>query len=119
MWMEEVFLQDLLYKDFAEVAKTKGPLPLQGDTRKKPDKDSRIESISGYFERGNVIFNEDEKESHHMLELHEQFFAFEPGVKTKKDGPDAMEGGMWKLNQMIGLNADINVGDRAKSKYKI
>jgi phage terminase large subunit-like protein len=118
--MEQVFLQDLLYKDFDAVSKTKGyALPLSGDTRKKPDKDSRIEAIAGHFERGNVIFNEEEKDNPHMIELKEQFLNFETGVKTKKDGPDAVEGGMHILQQSIVLNADVHVGQRHANNYKI
>lgn len=119
MWMEEVFLQDLLYKDFAEVAKTRGPLPLLGDTRRKPDKDARIEAISGHFERGNVIFNIDEQSNHHMEQLVEQFEVFEPGVPSKKDGPDAIEGAMHKLGEMISTNGGWSVEQRSKNKHKI
>jgi phage terminase large subunit-like protein len=102
MWMEEVFLQDLLFKDFDAGAKQFGyPLPLKGDTRKKPDKDSRIESISGFFEKGHVIFNEEEKDNHNMQRLVSQFLMFQMGVKTPKDGPDSIEGGFFKLREMV------------------
>lgn len=119
--MEQVFLQDLLYKDFAAAAeKKKYPLPVSGDQRKKPDKDARIEATSGYFERGDVYLNEAEKQNHHMQTLIEQYLNFEPGVKTKKDGPDAVEGAMFLLRQSVNLNADISVGRREMSgKHRI
>lgn len=117
--MEEVFLQDLLYKDFAEAAKTSFQLPLMGDTRKKPDKDSRIEATSGYFERGSVIFNEEEKDNHHMKQLMEQYINFEVGVKTKKDGPDAVEGAIHILNNSLNDGTGIVVGARSRNKYKV
>lgn len=111
--MEEVFLQSLLYKDFAEAAKRKNrQLPVSGDTRQKPDKDARIEATSGYYERGAVYFDESIEHDHHCKELVMQYINFQPGVKTKKDGPDAMEGGFHILNQYVQLNADITVGQR-------
>lgn len=111
--MEEVFLQSLLYKDFNEAGKRKNrQLPVSGDTRKKPDKDARIEGISGYFERGNVFFDESIKEDHHCKELIQQFTNFQPGVKSKKDGPDATEGAFHILQQTVMLNANITIGSR-------
>lgn len=117
-WMEEVFLQDLLYKDFTDVAKLKGwPLPVQGDTRQKPDKDMRIGACSGYFERGNAYFNEDEKENHHMVNLIFQFTSFQPGhTGIKKDGPDAWEGGKEKLLEKITSQLPQDHGRRPKQK---
>ena len=118
--MEEVFLQDLLYKDFAAVAKVKKyPLPVSGDTRKKPDKDARITSISGYFERGDVYLDEEIENDHHTVEMMEQFLNFEQGVKSKKDAPDAVEGAMHILSSNLVLNADISIGKRSVNKHKI
>ncbi len=118
--MEEVFLQSLLYKDFAEAAKKrKYPVPVTGDTRKKPDKDARIEALAGYFERGQVFFDESLKEEHHTKELIEQFLAFEPGVRTLKDGPDATEGAIFQLVEAVQLRADVHVGTRKANKHRI
>lgn len=117
--MEEVFLQSLLYKDFAIAAAKKYPLPVSGDTRKKPDKDARIESMSGHFERGSVYFDEDIREDHHAQALIEQFLNFEPGVKTLKDGPDAFEGAVFLLEQGGITNPeDIDQGLYIPSKHK-
>jgi len=117
-WMEEVFLQDLLYKDFTAAAKAKGwPLPVQGDTRKKPDKDSRISACAGYFERGEAYFNEAEKDNHHMVNLIFQFTSFQAGhTGIKKDGPDAWEGGKEKLVEKVMSVQPQAMGKRAKSK---
>ncbi|WP_317899434.1 hypothetical protein [Aurantibacillus circumpalustris] len=118
--MEDVFLQSLLYKDFAAAAAKRYPLPVSSDTRKKPDKDARIESMSGYFERGSVFFDEDIKEEHHTQALIEQFLNFEPGVKTLKDGPDAFEGAVFLLEQGgITRPEDIDHGNYSHSKHKI
>lgn len=118
--MEEVFLQSLLYKDFAVAGAKKYPLPVSGDTRKKPDKDARIEALSGYFERGAVYIDEDIKEDHHLQALIEQFLSFEPGVKTLKDGPDAFEGAVHYL-QIGGppQQEDLESGTYSRSKHKL
>lgn len=118
--MEEVFLQSLLYKDFAEAAKTKGyPLPVSGDTRKKPDKDARIEAISGYFERGQIFFDKDIEEEHHTNSLIEQLINFEPGVKSLKDGPDALEGAIHILQNLSVQASEIIVVHRSTNpKFK-
>ena len=118
LWMEEVFLQDLLYKDFNAVAQAKGkPLPLNGDKRQKPDKDARIASLSGYFERGNWYFNEAEKDNHHMVNLIYQFTSFQPGhTGIKKDGPDACEGAVFKLMEKVVTNVPATMGKRNKHK---
>lgn len=118
--MEQVFLQDLLYKDYAAAAVKKGyTLPVSGDTRKKPDKDARIEGISGYFERGAVFFDEDIKEEHHCQALIEQLLNFEPGVKTLKDGPDALEGAMHILQQNRTLSQDVSTGFYSNNKHRV
>jgi predicted phage terminase large subunit-like protein len=117
--MEEVFLQSLLYKDFAEAGlKRNHPLPLSGDTRKKPDKDARIEATSGHYERGNVILNEEEEGNHHMGELIEQYLNFQPGVNTKKDGPDAVEGAFFILQNSLAASSDISLGERHLNKHR-
>lgn len=118
MFMEEVFLQSLLYKDFDEAGKKKGyTIPIRGDTRKKPDKDSRISALDGYFERGQVYFNELEKENHHMQQLIEQFLLFEQGNnRIPKDGPDAFEGGLWIAQNLIRQSVPAIVGARKSNR---
>lgn len=117
-WMEEVFYQDLLYKDFSEAAVRKGwAIGVQGDTRQKPDKDARISAIAGYFERGQIYFNALERESHHMKTLKLQLTSFQPGhTGIKKDGPDALEGGIYKLLERVQASQPAAYGRRPKSK---
>ena len=119
LWMEEVFFQSILYKDFAAAARRKGyPLPLSGDTRQKADKDQRIAALSGYFERGEWYFNAEEKENHHMANLVFQFTSFQPGYTgIKKDGPDACEGAQHKLIERVITSGPVAFGKRQKSKY--
>lgn len=118
MYMEEVFLQSLLYKDFYEASVAKGfAIPIRGDTRKKPDKDSRIGALAGYFERGQWYFNDLEKENHHMQQLVEQFILFEQGSNgVKKDGPDACEGGLYLAQQKIIHRVPPVIGKRQTNR---
>jgi len=117
-WMEEVFFQSILYKDFHVAAKKKGwPLPLRGDVDKKVDKDQRIMALAGYFERGEWYFNEEEKDNHHFQNLLFQFTSFQPGrTGIKKDGPDACEGAVSKLIQRVQTNSPAEYGKRSRSK---
>lgn len=119
LWMEEVFYQSLLYKDFGAAAKLKGyPLPISGDKRDKPDKDRRILACQGYFERGEVYFNEDERDNHHMKNLVNQWICFEAGhTGIKKDGPDAWEGGKEILIGRVQAAGTAAYGRRSKSKH--
>lgn len=120
-YMEEVFLQDLLYDDFNRVAKHKNrPLGVRGDKRKKPNKDDRIVSLTGTFERGQIIFNEKEKDNHHMKELINQFLGYDPtSSNVKKDGPDALEGAKHLLEKMIVDASGIQVGNRTTNPKKL
>jgi predicted phage terminase large subunit-like protein len=99
-FMESNFLQELLLEEFRKEGNTLGlHIPIRGDSRKKPDKFSRIEAMSPLFERGLVLLNIDEKDSPGMQILVDQLLMFERGSKTNDDAPDAFEGAVWLLNQ--------------------
>lgn len=117
-WMEEVFFQSLLYRDFNDASARHGyRIGVKGDTRKKPDKGTRISAMSGLFERGNVYFNKAEKDNHHMKELIEQFTLFElRDNKVGKDGPDSVEGGKEILEVTIIAAAPPAVGKRKRNR---
>jgi phage terminase large subunit-like protein len=99
--MEQVFLQDILIKEFYEAGKSSGKtIPIVGDQRQKPDKFTRIESLLEPLNRnGKLFFNANEKSNAHMLRLEEQFKAIAPGSRAHDDGPDAVEGAVWYINQ--------------------
>ena len=99
--MEQVFMQDVLVKEVGDAGKRTGrTIPIHGDTRKKPDKFMRIESLLEPLHRnGQLYLNEQEKHNPHMERLAEQFIAFAPGRRAHDDGPDAVEGAIWILNQ--------------------
>lgn len=119
-WFESIFGQSLYQKDYDEVGKTRKlgyTLPIIGDDRPKPEKFARIESISPYFERHEVIFNEDLYNTPHMKRAHDDLVAVEKGTRTPLDFPDALEGAIFKGR--LGLSvADFDfdeyaIGERA------
>lgn len=100
-YMEQVFLSEVLLKEFYDAAKTRHrTIPIKGDDRKKEDKFTRIESLLEPLHRnGKLYFNEAEKDNPHMKRLDEQFVALAPGSRAHDDGPDAVEGAVWLINQ--------------------
>ena len=83
-----------------------------GDKRNKPDKVERIENLSAFTERGRIRFNKALKHSPDMQELRQQFLGFPDAPHD--DGPDAVEGGIYKLNKP-GLKQS---GGLKTTKYK-
>jgi hypothetical protein len=100
LFMEEVFLQDIIKDEVTTFGKKVcRNIPLSGDTRKKPDKYQRIESLLEPLNRnGELYLNEVEKENPHMINMEDQFKAFAPGSRAHDDGPDAVEGAIWIIN---------------------
>ena len=99
-FMEEVFLQDTILKEFYTTGKSRDKtIPINGDKRQKPDKYTRIESLLEPLNRnGKLYLNEYEKHNPHMQRLAEQFMALAPGSSAHDDGPDAAEGAIWIIN---------------------
>lgn len=99
-WMEDVFLQDQFFADFDMEGEARGYLlPIRGDTRSKPEKFARIEAMTPTYERGHVIWNEDEKKSPDAQNGLIQYLGFEKGSPIHDDAPDADEGAWWKLDK--------------------
>ncbi|UOE47989.1 hypothetical protein MTO98_26620 [Mucilaginibacter sp. SMC90] len=74
-------------------------LPLVPDDREKPEKYFRIESLLEPLNRnGHLWFNIDDKDSPHGVAMRAQFKAFGPKSKAHDDGPDAVEGAVWTIN---------------------
>lgn len=75
-------------------------LALKADDRKKPEKFYRIESNLEPLNRsGKLIFNEDLKGNPYMKNMEFQFLALSPKSRAHDDGPDAVEGAVWRVNQ--------------------
>lgn len=68
-WIEANANQDLHLDDFTTEGEMRGyQLPIRGDFRTKPDKFSRIESLSPLYERGFLFHNKSEDEDPDMLD---------------------------------------------------
>lgn len=75
-------------------------LPLRADDRAKPDKFFRIESLLEPLNRNEKLwFNVALKDSQHMKTTEAQFKALSPTSSAHDDGPDAVEGGVFKINE--------------------
>lgn len=122
-WMEEVFLLSLLHDYFDTAGIEKGfRIPIKGDKRKKPDKDLRISNTAGLFERSKVYFDEDLKHCRYTKRLITQFLKFKKGVKNnEKDGPDAFEGGTFKLKEevLLAKGSDWSTGSRRHNNKRV
>lgn len=93
-------------------------IPVRADKGAKGDKFDRIEATQALFERRNVWFNIDEKESPDQIELVDQYLAFEKGSGAPVDGPDAAEGALSKLNSAARKQTtQYRVGKRSNRKY--
>lgn len=105
-YIENNSLQDPFYEQvfiplFAQKGRdTKHQIGIIPDTRKKPDKFSRIEgNLEPLNSQGKLIFNIAEKNNPHMKLLADQFLAVEAGLPANADGPDCIEGGYWIINK--------------------
>lgn len=86
-------------------------LPLREDTRDKPDKYFRIESLLEPLNRnGKLWFNIADKDNEHMKNTRAQFKAFGPKSRAHDDAPDAVEGAIWTIN-----NKSINNSDKIQA----
>lgn len=93
-------------------------LPVTPDTRRKPEKWSRIEGTLEPINRlGHLIFNEREASEPNMMRLKAQFR--NASRKSRKlDGADMVEGGVFILSQMEAVQATggIETVKRTNSK---
>ena len=97
-YMEANFIQDLMLEEYWREGEARGALMrIRGDKRHKPDKETRIENLTPFAEQGFIRFNMNEKQSPDMQELRNQFLGF-PDAEHD-DGPDAVEGAVFMLNQ--------------------
>lgn len=104
-YMEANFIQDMMLEEYWREGEERGTmLRIRGDKRHKPDKEVRIENLTPFAEQGFIRFNQEEKHSPDMQELRNQFLGF-PDAEHD-DGPDAVEGGIYILNQRTPRNTE-------------
>jgi len=118
-YMESNFLQDMLFDEFTKMGEENGThIPIKGDSRNKPDKFQRIESMQPLFERGIFYFNEAEKNDTGTKRLIEQLLMFEKGSRYHDDAPDAVEGAVWMLNFKTRVDIPLIIGMRNAGTYR-
>ena len=103
--LQDPFFEQVLKPAIHRVAKEMGRsvISISGDDRKKPDKFFRIEAtLQPLNKNGQLIFNEKEKSNPHMQRLESQFLSVSPNSKTM-DGPDAVEGAVWIIQNKLSL----------------
>lgn len=98
--LQNPFYEQVFIPLFADKSREQGFIGIVPDERHKPDKFSRIEgNLEPLNRRGELIFNEAEKENPHMKRLEEQFLLVNAQMKAPADGPDCIEGAVWVINQ--------------------
>ena len=110
-YMEANFIQDLMLEDYWRLGEERGStLRIRADRRKKPEKTARIEDLTALTEPGYIRFNIDLKHSIDMQELRNQFLGFPDAAHD--DGPDSVEGALFKLDRFKGKSKGKGTGSR-------
>lgn len=105
-FIEGLFAQDEFVSDFDLVGDSFGwYVPVVADQKTKAGKFDRIESMAGYFERGNIYFSEELQDSPDCKELINQLLAFKKGSGAHDDAPDALQSAISKLNMQAIKNS--------------
>nr|WP_067054081.1 hypothetical protein [Mucilaginibacter sp. L294] len=72
------------------------------DDRKKLEKKARIEqNLEPLVRNEELIFNEKIKDTEHMKNTEAQFLALSATSRAHDDGPDSVEGGVYKVNERV------------------
>lgn len=101
--LQDPFFEQVFQPLLREANQHRGSdLYIIGDTRKKPEKASRIEANLEPLDRNALlVFNSAEKDNPHMKELVDQFKLFELTLPYPSDGPDCIEGGIHIIRQKV------------------
>jgi len=124
-YVEANGLQDVFYTEIflPTLIKTgeqrRKHLSISRDDRSKSDKFTRIESnLEPINRQARLVFNIAEKKNTHMITLEQQFKSIEPKLGSPDDGPDAVEGGKWVIDNKLRTITEIKVVTAQRSKYK-
>lgn len=118
--LQNPFYEQVIVPAFREKANSLDRLiNIMPDTRKKPDKFSRIEAnLEPLNRQGLLIFNEKYSDNPHYKRLEEQFLGVTPKLSLPADGPDAVEGGVWKAKEKLNLMSfQPRMGRQTNNKY--
>ncbi|MDR1345948.1 MAG: hypothetical protein LBK03_04535 [Bacteroidales bacterium] len=103
--LQDPMFQQVIMPLFVGQAKTDSMLSVSPDTRKKPDKFSRIEgNLEPLNRQARLVFNEAMKGDPHMQRLAEEFLLITPELHSPADGADCVEGAYWIANSKIAAN---------------
>jgi hypothetical protein len=98
---EGLFAMSEFSNDFDEEGESRGYyIPIVPSMRTKGNKEERIESMSGYFQRMQVFWNIAEKDKADSALAVETYLAFEKGSKIPLDFLDALQGAITEVNQL-------------------
>lgn len=119
--LQDPFYQQVFLPLFAERGKKDGFLNISPDTRKKPDKFSRIEgNLEPLNRQGRLVFNDDMKGNPHMTRLAEEFTLLTEQLKAPADGADCVEGAYFILNGKIRSHEinSVSIGHRPRNRKR-
>lgn len=123
-YMEQQFITTPIKNALKRVIKReKYSLAVITDTRKKPNKYTRMVRMEPEYASGNVVYNIDEENDTDMVEGNNQVKGIEPGYRSPDDSPDADEGAWFYLDQHQHLSFDeiddnAAVGQRERNPDK-
>lgn len=116
--LQDTFYSEIFLPKLIDYGKKHGHLAISPDNRKKGDKFVRIEAaLEPINTQGRLVFNVREQENPHMKRLEDQFKAFAPNSAAHDDGPDAVEGAVWIINNKL-RTMKVDVKSTRRSKYK-
>jgi hypothetical protein len=116
--LQDPFYEQVIYPEIKKRARVKKTrLPISKDQRNKPDKFFRIEgTLEPIHRSGDLIFDEKLKDTPDMERMEDQMIDVSPNSKTM-DGPDALEGGVYILQeQNVSQEGTYVVGKRRSFK---
>lgn len=100
--LQDPFFEQVIYPEMRKrCRKLRRNIPLSKDVRNKPDKFYRIEgTLEPIHRNGDLIFSNKLKDTKDMEVMEDQMLEVSPTSKTI-DGPDALEGGVFKLQENV------------------
>ncbi|WP_299460586.1 hypothetical protein [uncultured Microscilla sp.] len=109
------FAQNRFVNDFNKEGKERGYyIPIVAKKKMEGNKFDKIEAIVGYWERGDVWYNSEFKDSTDEATELSQLAAFEKGSNAPDDAPDADAEAFAILDELLGTTNpdDVIIGNR-------
>lgn len=116
--IEGLFAMSDFVNDFDEEGDKRGYyIPVVPSNRAKGEKFGRIESMSGFFERHNVFWNEALEDSADFVLAKSTWLAFQKGATIPLDFLDALQGAFTEISQITFVEK-FEVKTIARSEYQ-